>query len=161
MFPVHDGSEQVSNEPTYSVIDLGRVTSYHPLQLYLWAQQLILQESNISLWDSWFSEGWMWHRAAESARFHLDHNRSIFLRNIAGISLDFTTKETIQSRDWGSVTNNDGFWIGWLDLLAFVLQFFFLPRCSHTWKRAPVSEHRADLLSFLIRTIDRTPWTGD
>jgi hypothetical protein len=22
--------------------------------------------------------------------------------------------------------------------------FFFLPRCSHTWERAPISEHRAD-----------------
>jgi hypothetical protein len=22
--------------------------------------------------------------------------------------------------------------------------FFFLPRCSHTWERAPASEHRAD-----------------
>jgi hypothetical protein len=38
---------------------------------------------------------------------------------------------------------------------------FFLPRCSHTWERATVSEHRADLLSFLIRTVGRTPWTGD
>jgi hypothetical protein len=27
--------------------------------------------------------------------------------------------------------------------------FFFLPRCSHTWERAPVSEHRADFTQFL------------
>jgi hypothetical protein len=26
---------------------------------------------------------------------------------------------------------------------------FFLPRCSHTWERAPVSEHRADFTQFL------------
>jgi hypothetical protein len=28
-------------------------------------------------------------------------------------------------------------------------KFFFLPRCSHTWERAPVSEHRADFSQFL------------
>jgi hypothetical protein len=27
--------------------------------------------------------------------------------------------------------------------------FFFLPHCSHTWERAPVSEHRADFTQFL------------
>jgi hypothetical protein len=26
----------------------------------------------------------------------------------------------------------------------FYMLFFFLPRCSHTWERAPISEHRAD-----------------
>jgi hypothetical protein len=26
---------------------------------------------------------------------------------------------------------------------------FFLPRCSHTWERAPVSEHRADFTQSL------------
>jgi hypothetical protein len=44
---------------------------------------------------------------------------------------------------------------------TIIIIFFLLPRCSHTWERAPVSEHRADLLSFLIRTVGRTPWTGD
>jgi hypothetical protein len=27
--------------------------------------------------------------------------------------------------------------------------FFFLSRCSHTWERAPASEHRADFNQFL------------
>jgi hypothetical protein len=29
------------------------------------------------------------------------------------------------------------------------MEQFFLPRCSHTWERAPVSEHRADFTHFL------------
>jgi hypothetical protein len=33
--------------------------------------------------------------------------------------------------------------------LPFTFNFFFLPRCSHTWERAPVSEHRADFTKFL------------
>jgi hypothetical protein len=27
--------------------------------------------------------------------------------------------------------------------------FFFLPRCSHTWERAPALEHRDDFTRFL------------
>jgi hypothetical protein len=30
-----------------------------------------------------------------------------------------------------------------------IIGFFFLPRCSHSWERAPVSEHRADFTQFL------------
>jgi hypothetical protein len=48
------------------------------------------------------------------------------------------------------------------------LMGFFLPRCSHTWERAPTRGSVLPLrsiglilLSFLIRTVGRTPWTGD
>jgi hypothetical protein len=34
------------------------------------------------------------------------------------------------------------------------MYFFFLPRCSHTWERAPISEHRADICN-------RTPLMRD
>jgi hypothetical protein len=34
-------------------------------------------------------------------------------------------------------------------IIKGILYFFFLPRCSHTWERAPVSEHRADFTQFL------------
>jgi hypothetical protein len=34
-------------------------------------------------------------------------------------------------------------------IIILYLVFFFLPRCSHTWERAPVSEHRADFTQFL------------
>jgi hypothetical protein len=36
-----------------------------------------------------------------------------------------------------------------LNYLPETFIFFFLPRCSHTWDRAPVSEHRADFTHFL------------
>jgi hypothetical protein len=32
---------------------------------------------------------------------------------------------------------------------SYISRPIFFPRCSHTWERAPASEHRADLLSFL------------
>jgi hypothetical protein len=34
-------------------------------------------------------------------------------------------------------------------MLESNMLFFFLPRCSHTWERAPVSKHRAGFTQFL------------
>jgi hypothetical protein len=33
--------------------------------------------------------------------------------------------------------------------MKFYVNILFLPRCPHTWERAPVSEHRADFTQFL------------
>jgi hypothetical protein len=43
----------------------------------------------------------------------------------------------ILSRVWGSVTNSNGFWIGWLDLLTLLLQLFLITinyNNSHQWR---------------------------
>jgi hypothetical protein len=40
---------------------------------------------------------------------------------------------TIPSRDRGSVTNNNGLWIGWLDLLALLLQLQLIITAHNQW----------------------------
>jgi hypothetical protein len=39
----------------------------------------------------------------------------------------------ILSRVWGSVTNNNGLWIGWLDLLALLLQLQSIITAHNQW----------------------------
>jgi hypothetical protein len=64
-------------------------------------------------------------------------------------SLMFTSRKFCNSweseqsvQTWKSILNLSN-----LSLKAF---FFLLPRCSHSWERAPISEHRADLKALLI-----------
>jgi hypothetical protein len=47
--------------------------------------------------------------------------------------LEYHDLQKILPHDWGSVTNNNAFWIGWLDLLALLLQLQSVITAHNHW----------------------------
>jgi hypothetical protein len=52
--------------------------------------------------------------------------RHVLIRDAKCIDVDGLIFESVLLRVRGSVTNNSGFWIGWLDLMALLLQLLLI-----------------------------------
>jgi hypothetical protein len=93
-------------------------------------------------------------RARNSPRRIRQVQHRIFSKILSEFNLTSHTHTHILSRDYGSVTNNNGFWIGWLDLLT--------PSFTITLNHNPFTTHNtssAQFWSVLFRPEPRLTWT--